>query len=275
VPLFDSSCSVISDVTPGCIWCLEKRLRLTTRWTGSTTRINTELSAKGLASALVVEPPVTTSRYLEQLLLPRALAKALGCSYCLFARLLAFLAVGEREMIMKANQMSDMVGRTSMRARWCPAGQHGPDNSICAPCPSGTYKSMDGQQSPCTPCPANTDSPTGSTNISACLCIQDFIEQEDGACVACPGGAYKNGLGPGECVMSELAMQETLISDWLISESRKRPFCIPGARLPRCRWARAVGLEGRKTESRERGLGKIGPSDDCAAIFWQTLSRTR
>jgi len=139
-------------------------------------RINAKLTAEGLASALLVEPPISTS---------------------------------------------------SMRARWCPAGQHGPDNSDCVPCPAATYKSVDGQQSPCTPCPANTDSTTGSTNISACLCMQDFTEQDDGACVACPGGTYKNGLGPGECVMSELAMQEAVISDWLISESRKRPFCIP------------------------------------------------
>jgi len=62
--------------------------------------------------------------------------------------------------------------------------------------------------------------------------MQDFTEREDGACVACPGGTYKNGLGPGECFTSELAMQEAVIADWLISESRKRPFCIPGARLP-------------------------------------------
>lgn len=101
------------------------------------------------------------------------------------------------------------------------------------PCPSGSYKTLDGRQSPCTPCPPNTASLPGSTNLSACQCMQDQTEAPDGTCSPCPPGTYKNGLGAGQCTYSELALQETLMADWLVSESRKRPFCIPGSHMSR------------------------------------------
>jgi hypothetical protein len=97
----------------------------------------------------------------------------------------------------------------SMRASSCPPGMYGPDGVPCMSCPSGSYKALDGRQSPCTPCPPNTGSLPGSTNVSACQCMQDHTEAPDGTCTPCPPGTYKNGLGAGQCSYSELALQET------------------------------------------------------------------
>jgi cysteine-rich repeat protein len=130
--------------------------------------------------------------------------------------------------------VQDPISTSSMRASSCPPGMYGPDGAPCIPCPPSSYKSLDGRQSPCTPCPPNRDSLPGSTNVSACLCQQDYTEESDGTCMPCPPGSYKNGLGAGQCVYSELVLQETLIADWLLSESRKRPFCIPGSFTHTC-----------------------------------------
>lgn len=50
----------------------------------------------------------------------------------------------------------------------------------------------------------------------------------DGSCAACPETTYKNGLGDGVCQDMPLAQQERLVANYLIFQSRTRPFCIPG-----------------------------------------------
>jgi hypothetical protein len=49
-----------------------------------------------------------------------------------------------------------------------------------------------------------------------------------GTCDACPQTKYKNGIGDGVCMYMPLQQQELLVAEYLISESHKRPYCIPG-----------------------------------------------
>eukprot|EP00292_Cryptomonas_paramecium_P004625 CAMPEP_0113728056 /NCGR_PEP_ID=MMETSP0038_2-20120614/41627_1 /TAXON_ID=2898 /ORGANISM="Cryptomonas paramecium" /LENGTH=825 /DNA_ID=CAMNT_0000659435 /DNA_START=58 /DNA_END=2531 /DNA_ORIENTATION=- /assembly_acc=CAM_ASM_000170 len=60
----------------------------------------------------------------------------------------------------------------------------------CYQCPAGTYQ-VGGV---CARCPANSLSPAGSFNFSACLCDAGYTMQ-GGLCVACPAGTYKAANG--------------------------------------------------------------------------------
>ena len=51
----------------------------------------------------------------------------------------------------------------------CNDGYYGPDGGPCLLCTVGTYKVATGS-APCTACPANSSSPTGSYDASACVC---------------------------------------------------------------------------------------------------------
>ena len=65
---------------------------------------------------------------------------------------------------------------------------------ICTPCGEGTFKSAYGNQA-CTSCGDYTTGPSGATNKTQCLCMQDYEagandgpDVDGGSCVAsCPG----------------------------------------------------------------------------------------
>jgi len=62
----------------------------------------------------------------------------------------------------------------------------------CELCAVDTYKAIIGHTTGCLPCPLNTVSDQGSTQLSQCICLAGFIQNEDGfACVACEPGTFK------------------------------------------------------------------------------------
>ena len=92
----------------------------------------------------------------------------------------------------------------------CNTGATGPDGAPCAQCVSGKYKNASGSaactdcladqystavgaaSNMCERCAANTQSPAGSDDISACSCRPGFTGIDGGACVQCAAGKYKD-----------------------------------------------------------------------------------
>jgi hypothetical protein len=83
----------------------------------------------------------------------------------------------------------------------CPSGYSCPGGStqqFTYSCPIGTY-SYSGSAS-CLECPFNsTTEKTKTENITDCLCIQGWTNDENGTCIACGEGYYKDTLGSNEC----------------------------------------------------------------------------
>ena len=132
----------------------------------------------------------------------------------------------------QASIVAAAVSTNNLRASFCPPGYVGADGDPCEECPADTYKTINGSVSPCTPCPGDKQSLPGSKAASACRCPAGFATTAQGACVMCPPGSYTSGLDDSGCRLAPIAQQEALIADYLIRESRKRPFCIPGTYLP-------------------------------------------
>ena len=108
----------------------------------------------------------------------------------------------------------------------CDAGYY--DTGSCTPCAEGSFKSVYGDQA-CISCGIHTTGPTGATNKTQCLCIQDYeaglnhgpdveggscVEScgpgqrgEAGICVSCESGSYKAGFGQtcGQCDSPRIA----------------------------------------------------------------------
>ena len=74
----------------------------------------------------------------------------------------------------------------------------GPDGGPCTACAAGTYKANNGTGS-CSPCIADTSSPAGSMEASACSCNAGFSGPNGGQCVRCAAGKFKDANGPEEC----------------------------------------------------------------------------
>jgi len=92
----------------------------------------------------------------------------------------------------------------------CNTGATGPDGAPCAQCVAGKYKNASGSaactdcvadqystavgaaSNMCERCAANTQSPAGSDDISACSCRPGFTGIDGGACVQCAAGKYKD-----------------------------------------------------------------------------------
>ena len=105
----------------------------------------------------------------------------------------------------------------------CPAGSYtsATGSTICVPCPADTYASTAGSQV-CTPCPANTRSPSGSDDVSDCLCDIGFVVSNSPQCHPC-------ALDRVKC--TELGQYTPLPYDgfWQDSTNGKRNLtCIPG-----------------------------------------------
>lgn len=95
----------------------------------------------------------------------------------------------------------------------CPAGyQPKLSMTLCEPCPSGTYKRLDGNQS-CQKCPQNAICFPGSVHFSCEPGYQPLSSAIVDSCIACPQNSYKLGAGNYQC----------RYGDWEVDKS-----CPPG-----------------------------------------------
>jgi len=62
----------------------------------------------------------------------------------------------------------------------CHAGYTGSDGAACTPCLAGTYKNVTGAAT-CQACPSKSTSPVGTSNSSACQCVEGYIDRAPGA----------------------------------------------------------------------------------------------
>ena len=58
----------------------------------------------------------------------------------------------------------------------CKTGYNGADGAACTPCLAGTYKNVTGASN-CQACLSKFTSPVGSTNSSACQCMEGYIDR--------------------------------------------------------------------------------------------------
>lgn len=85
----------------------------------------------------------------------------------------------------------------------CPAGNIGIEGTAtrdelstsCVPCPTNEYRSS---LTECTACPANSVSPAGSDDLSACVCAAGY-ELDGSNCVPCADGFVKALVGNHAC----------------------------------------------------------------------------
>lgn len=70
----------------------------------------------------------------------------------------------------------------------------------CSICPQNTYGALTGQEN-CTQCPSGTTTNTfqGMQSINSCVCTAGNT-RDDGACVVCPTGKYKESPGDASCI---------------------------------------------------------------------------
>lgn len=100
----------------------------------------------------------------------------------------------------------------------CNAGYTGSDGESCSACFAGTYKTGVGSAtclncdantysttvgatavSTCLACTSNSQSVSGSTAATSCVCNPGFTGPNGGVCAACPAGAYKPDVGAAAC----------------------------------------------------------------------------
>jgi hypothetical protein len=88
----------------------------------------------------------------------------------------------------------------------CTAGKYNNDTglSACQLCPAGKYSTTLGASSEttCVPCAKDSNSTSGSVNITECLCNPGYSGNDGGPCQACTVGTYKPGKG-SVCVRCE------------------------------------------------------------------------
>ena len=95
---------------------------------------------------------------------------------------------------------SSPLGSIAISACVCNAGSTGPDGGTCTQCLANTYKSLAGNTS-CLNCPSfNSNSPTGSVAITACVCNAGWSGPNGGTCTQCLGNTYKSLAGNTSCL---------------------------------------------------------------------------
>ena len=82
----------------------------------------------------------------------------------------------------------------------CPPGEYKElqGNSPCYQCPVAKYSPVSGSAG-CRPCPSNSSSHSGSTRLSACVCLPGHTGGDGGECIACPAGSAKAANGSRPC----------------------------------------------------------------------------
>jgi hypothetical protein len=86
----------------------------------------------------------------------------------------------------------------------CGAGKYrvetgGSSETSCTTCGTGTYSTAVGLTI-CSVCPSNSNSPPGSSALSACICNAGSSGADGGSCTQCVAGKYKAGAGNGDCM---------------------------------------------------------------------------
>ena len=97
-----------------------------------------------------------------------------------------------------AHTTTEASGSSAVAACICVEGYTASNTGmVCVACVEGMYKDFEGAL-PCLECPPNSNSPQGSTSLSACVCNAGFTT--DGtSCVQCAMGSYKTGEGNEPC----------------------------------------------------------------------------
>lgn len=74
-------------------------------------------------------------------------------------------------------------------------------NNACWACPKDTYVDYAGAdgQNRCNDCPANSQAPSGSSALAACMCNPGFFGPPGGPCTPCAAGRYSSNIGQSAC----------------------------------------------------------------------------
>ena len=83
----------------------------------------------------------------------------------------------------------------------CNAGFSGPNGGTCTQCGTGNYGT--GGNNACQGCPDGSNSPAGSTAVSACVANAGYSGQNGGPITACTAGNYKSVTGTSTCKACE------------------------------------------------------------------------
>jgi len=86
----------------------------------------------------------------------------------------------------------------------CAAGKYLPmeestSSSACIKCPAAKYSSA--SRVTCALCPLDSTSSVSSDDVTDCLCNAGYTGLDDGACLECVAGQYKQILGSVECTL--------------------------------------------------------------------------
>ena len=71
--------------------------------------------------------------------------------------------------------------------------------TACVDCERGTYAAASGAIS-CNLCGSDSDSVSGSSDATACICNAGFSGPDGGPCSSCPSGEYKEVSGTHSCL---------------------------------------------------------------------------
>ena len=108
-----------------------------------------------------------------------------------------FYKTGDDTITACISHATSPTGSTSASDCVCLAGYFY-SNSICEPCPSGTYKPLNGNQA-CTACPSNSHHTlTQQSSVESCSCNSGFTGLGT-ACEECTAGTYKTSSGSDAC----------------------------------------------------------------------------
>jgi len=78
------------------------------------------------------------------------------------------------------------------------------ESDACNACDAGKYQERTEAVSryylTCVDCPVNSDSPSASASVTACICNAGYTGADGTACSACAAGTYKDTAGSTECL---------------------------------------------------------------------------
>lgn len=123
---------------------------------------------------------------------------------------------------------------------------------VCLACAGGRFTAASGEQVECSNCPAGFYSNAKSASTTCLECVPGAVSLPGSTSCECTPG-YKDSLNGSfaNCGFSESRLQEALIVDVLLSQSAKRPICVPNRFWPNTWSASPTGGWWAQIQNRE------------------------
>jgi len=101
-------------------------------------------------------------------------------------------------------------------------------------CPNNTYASAIGSAN-CSACPDNSESPSGSSVLTACLCSAGYHGEHGGPCAGCSANTYATELGSASCSeCTANSVSPNNLVPWLTISAAHRPAFVPSRAMSSC-----------------------------------------